>query len=153
MSSIGEFGTVREKSDDVPTFGLVGQTFRVAPNLSDLAIMDIVETTLAAENMSGVQALAATKALLQSLVHPDDFDAMWAHARATAQTIDDITGLAQAIIASVTDRPTRQPSDSSDGPQETGPSSEVVSFLPAKERLEAKGRGDLAQFVDLAHSG
>jgi len=27
--------------------------------------------------MSGVQALAATKALLQSLVHPDDFDAMW----------------------------------------------------------------------------
>jgi len=32
--------------------------------------MDIVETTLAAENMSGVQALAATKALLQSLVHP-----------------------------------------------------------------------------------
>lgn len=113
MTHLGDFGVERPAHED--SFGYFGETVRVNPDLSDLAMVDFVETGVAIQAMDGKGGLLALKDMLRSLVHPEDFDRLWELAKANRQQIDDLDALAEAIVVSVTGRPTEQPSDSSDG--------------------------------------
>lgn len=145
MTSLGNFGVERPAHE--ADFGYFGKTVRVHPDLSDLALIEFMESAVAIESMGAGEAMGSVSKMLRSLVHPEDFDVFWKAARANRQTIEDLTTLAEALIESVADRPTVRPSGSSDGPLSTGASSPVVSSSPVVRDLEAKGRPDLALVV------
>lgn len=145
MTSLGQFGTLRPPADDV-TFDYFGQTLRVDPDLSDLAMVDFVEQAATLEATDGAAALAAVKGMLRSLVHGEDFDTFWKLARENRQQIEDMSELAQAILVAVTERPTERPSGSSDGQPSTVASSTAGSSSPVT-RLESQGRPELALVV------
>lgn len=142
---LGDFGTSRPAHE--AEFGYFGHTIRVHPNLSDLALIEFMESAVAIDSMDGADAMVAVSRMLRSLVHPDDWSTFWDAARANRQQIDDMTGLAEKLIESLTDRPTERPSDSSDGPPSTDEKSPVVSSSPVVRRLEQQGRPDLALMV------
>jgi hypothetical protein len=143
--SLGSFGTPREAYDE--TFDYFGKEVRVHPDLSDLALLEFAELGAGLSDASGRDAIAAVWAMLRNLVHPDDFDMFWAAARANRQTLEDLTDLCEALVEAVAERPTKRPSDSSDGQRSTGASSGDVYSLPAVQRLERQGRPDLALMV------
>jgi hypothetical protein len=134
---LGKFGTPRPAVEE--TFDWFGVETRVHPDLSDLAIMDMFGALANPED--GAAAVNAMRDLAASLVHPDDLEAFWKTARANRQTMSDIAELAASLIGAISGRPTRLPSDSSDGQQNTSASSEDDSSLRALHMLE--GRPDL----------
>lgn len=150
MTSLGQFGTTRPPAEGF-TFDYFDSTLRVHPDLSDLDLLDFVQMAgvLESDEVDGMAALHAVMSMLRRLVHPEDFDGFWALAKANRQTIEDLTELAQAVMVGVTERPTEQPSDSSDGQSSIAPSSTVVSSSPVT-RLESAGRPDLALVVHQA---
>jgi hypothetical protein len=145
MTHLGDLGTVHE--DESLTFGYFGATLRTHPGLTDLMLIDVIETVGEAEDADGLEALRMFRGLVASLVHPDDVDDLWRLAKANGQTSSDIGDMCEQIIEAVTDRPTVRPSESSDGPHSTGRNSVAGSSSPAIALLEGKGRPDLALVV------
>lgn len=146
---IGDFGVVHEPYDE--TFGYFGQRLRVHPDLSDLALVEFAALGDGlGEETTGSEANAAVMGVFRTLVHPEDFDAFWSTSKANRQSMDDLMVFAEKVIEAVTERPTEQLSNSSDGQPSTETNSVVVSTSPVVRRLEVTGRGDLAHMVVLA---
>ena len=146
MGKLGDFGTQRDKVED--TFGYFGETVRVHPDLTDLALLEIGRTaTSMGPDTTGGEAIGFVFDLVRSLVHPDDFDTFWKLAKSNRQTVEDLTNLSMGLIEAVTERPTEQPSSSSAGPASTGTRSGVDSSLRVQRDMEAAGRPDLALVV------
>lgn len=120
MTNIGTFGNDRPPAE--LSFTFFGSEIRVNPELTDIAAMNLFN---ALEN--GTNPAAAIDAVARGLVHADDFDEFWQLMTVKRQTLDDLAELGKALIAAVTERPTRLPAVSSDGQQATGESSEVDS--------------------------
>lgn len=162
MGSVGTFGTERPQAEDL-TFGYFGAEYRVHPDAGELALVDFLDLAAAIEIAAdgtptpeqlgeGARQVKAIVDALRELVHPDDFAAFWKAAKAHRQTIEDLTEVAMGLAAAAADRPTERPSDSSDGPQRTEPSSTADSSsqdkrLSVARRLEEQGRPDLALVV------
>jgi len=145
---LGDFGTAHESVD--LTFGWFGEVIRIHPDLTDLAVMDLVSAMsgmgeMAADDENAAKAgqlVAQTvKDMGTVLVHPDDVAEFWRLAKANRQGIEDIANLAASLMSGVADRPTLLPSGSSDGQQPTDTSSTASSSSPAMELLN--GRPDL----------
>jgi len=145
MTSLGDFGVSRPAHE--ADFGYFGSVVRVHPDLSDLTLIEFMEVAVAIDTMPTSGAMGAVSTMLRSLVHPEDFAEFWSTAKANRQRVEDLTALAEALIESVTDRPTERPSDSSDGPPSTDENSPAVSFSPVVRDLERRGRPDLALMV------
>lgn len=146
MSHIGDFGTVREPEDPL-TFGYFGTVLRTNPGLTDLALVDLVGRLVDAQKLKEYELLGVLKDMVRGLVHPDDVESLWSAAHENRQTVEDIGDMCEQIIVAVTDRPTVRPSDSSDGPPDTGGRSAGDSSLRVVRRLEHTGRPDLALIV------
>lgn len=143
---LGEFGTPRPAVEE--KFGWLGVPVRVHPDLSDLALIDIVRRVGRAEKQGDVQALVeAVGDLIDLLIHPEDVEVFWRVARENRQTTEDIAEVAMKLVGAMANRPTMRPSDSSAGPSTTEPSSTDGSTSPALRLLEGKGRPDLAVAV------
>lgn len=138
---IGDFGVVREPVDEV--FGWFGAEIRVNPDLTDLAVLDLVG--LMGNMDDGNGAIEAIRSMGSVLVHPEDLDEFWGLARSNRQTMEDIGVLATHLIGALAERPTRLPSGSSDGQQSTDVSSTGSSSSQALRVLE--DRPDLAVAV------
>ncbi len=139
MTSLGDLGTPRGPVDP-DTFGWFGSVVRVNPAMTDLDLADFLEVAGSLDIDDAAQALAAMGALkgfLRSLIHPDDFAAFWATAKANGQQFADLMTIGRRIIEGVTDRPTMRPSGSTDGPSSTPTSS----------------RSDAASIAASAHPG
>jgi hypothetical protein len=137
---LGSFGTERDEYSG--EFDYFGETVRVHPNMTDLALIELAEMmTAVGEENGGIARLGLVKGMLRSMIHPDDLDRMWKLAVDNRQTIDDVMPVVQAIIVAAAERPTKQPSDSSDGLPTTAPSSTDDSSSRALRLLE--GRPDL----------
>lgn len=82
----------------------------------------------------------------------DEFEA-----HATRERADDaaeLFGVVQKVMATLSERPTSRPSDSSAGPQRTAPTSaEDSSSLEVVRRLKSQGRPDLAMAVRAVQAG
>lgn len=138
MGSLGQFGETRDGLVD--TFGYFGHEVRVNPDLSELDIIDFMETALSVDNQDP-KAILILKKFLRELIHPDDFDVFWDAARANRQRVEDVQAVTKAIIEAVTGRPTGQPSDSSRGPSNMLTTSKGTSSDRVLTRLD--GRPDL----------
>lgn len=137
MTSLGDLGTPHAPHD--VTFGYFGTEVRVHPDMTDLGLMDLVADLQ--DVSDGAKAVSALRALVAAFIHPGDLDAFWATAKANRQTTEDLSELALSILSAVTDRPTRQPSDSSDGLPSTATRSTDDSSSQALRLLA--GRPDL----------
>jgi hypothetical protein len=138
MAILGSFGEAREEQSD--TFEYFTVEMRVNPNLSELDVLDFMETAFTVDQ-EDPKAVLVVKKFLRSLVHDDDFENFWQLARANRQRIEDIQAVAKAIVEAVTARPTKRPSVSSRGRPATGRKSKAGSSARVLTRLE--GRPDL----------
>jgi hypothetical protein len=139
---LGDFGADHDPVEY--SFQYFGDTIRVHPELTDLAIVDLfgrVGGRTLAESMQAINRIG------ELFIHPEDVDRFWSSARAHRQTQEDVIGLALALVGAMSERPTLQPSDSSDGLRRTDTSSTGDSFSRAIEILDDRGRPDLAVAV------
>lgn len=121
--NLGSFGVVKSDNTDF-SFDYFGNSVRVHPEISELTFVDFMEeATSVGEN--DPRAIVLVKKLVRLLVHPDDFDTFWAAAKANKQGTLDLMALGEQIVSGMAGRPTKRPSDSSDGSPETESKSEV----------------------------
>lgn len=141
---LGDFGTPKPALED--TFGYFGQEFRVSPGLTDLALIDFAEMAGSLDPENPQNSLIAMKNMLREVVHADDFDKVWALAKANGQGSEDIAKLVVALVEATTERPTERPATSSVGPLSTGGSSDLEVSSHATALLA--GRPDLQMIVE-----
>lgn len=122
-----------------------GQTYRVADRIGDAALMDFAEVAEQGVDSNEMKGLAAMKALLRSCLTTEDFARFWRQVHETRAQSDEIMELVHDTYAAVSGRPTKRPSDSSDGQQPTPVSSEAGSSSPVLRVLDSipPERGDL----------
>lgn len=123
-----------------------GETIRLVDEPSEWTMLEFAE---AADNTDAneLQGLAAVMRLLRGTVHEDDWDRFARTARKHKAQVDrDLMPLVVAVITGATDRPTRQPSDSSAGLPTTAASSTAASSSPATDPW-AGGRPELLALV------
>lgn len=143
MSRIGDLGAAPEEPLEPDTFGWFGMEVRVQPEFGELYFLDWAEEFSSVDE-NDPKAMGAVKRFARGMVHEDDFAEFWRLAQRNHQSVEDITRVINTVLAAVAGRPTKQPSDSSDGRSVTGTSSKVGSFGQVIERLETSGRPDLA---------
>lgn len=147
MAHLGSFGTSRPPVE--ATFDYFGETLRAHPDLSDVAVVDLFGSFGSADGANDVAGML--RSIGSTLVHDDDVEAFWRLARSNRQTMEDLAQFAMDLIAAITDRPTKLPSDSSDGQSPTDTRSEDDSSSRALRVLE--GRPDLQVAVIQAQAG
>ena len=143
MTDLGALGDPTPDGREI-TFTYFGETTHVAPELGELDYIDFMERA-GAMDVESPAALAMVKDFARLCIAAEDFDRFWAAARKNRQTVEGVFKVLRAIIEEVTDRPTMQPSDSSDGQSSTDTKSEPGLSSTLRERLD--GRPDLQLFV------
>src|SRR3954468_12935454 len=128
-------GLVEVDDDDgevVATVALLGKRFRVREQgVSLLALMKFATIAKRGKTADDMEGLAALYALLQSCVHPDDWDAFEDHANEAGAQGEDLMPVVRDAVAAGAARPTRQLSGSPGGPSTTAGSSAGGSSSPA----------------------
>lgn len=144
---VANFGD--EAPPEEATFGFYGHDIRVAADASELAFIDFMEEfgTLDEDDPKGFKA---TKDLLRSFIHPDDFDLFWSTAKQNRQGVEQLITVVKTVVEALAERPTGQPSVSAGGPVSTLPKSEGDSSSAVIHSLIAKGRPDLANMAVMA---
>jgi hypothetical protein len=162
------------------TFTYFGRQFRVNPDLTETTIIDLFEEAakvpmptdprdLKPEDV--IKNLEQSKGYVREHIHPDDFEDLWATARANRQSMQSVMELCWKILELISERPTSPPSGSSDGrpdirqnsPDGASPRAddvpvewwpEGVPFNPTAvkfvERFQEAGRPDKANIIMLA---
>ena len=142
MTHLGSFGETHESSDI--TFDYFGQTIRANPELGELDYVEFMDKAGSVE-AEGALGLSFVKDFARLCIASDQFDEFWGLARKHKQHVEDVFKVLRAIVEQVSDRPTTQPSDSSDGRTTTGTKSEAGLSSTLQERLA--GRPDLQLLV------
>lgn len=143
MANLGSLGTERPQAEP-NEFGWFTTTIRTNPGITDLVLADFMETATAIDMDNAEQAAASLgliKQFLRDMIHPDDFDRFWFTAKQHGQGIEDLLGVAKAIIAEASSRPTMLPSVSTDGQPRTPENSASALELIAEQAFP--GRPDL----------
>jgi hypothetical protein len=163
------------------TFVYFGERYRVNPDLTETLVVDLLAEAATVpvddprsagrSEPSVAQNAEKSKDYVRQHVHPEDFDAMWAAAKANRQPMESLLALCWRLLSLVTDRPTMPPSDSSDGRPATNQNSpdgassrdddeaaidgswwpedlpRNESAIRVVEQFEARGRPDLANQI------
>jgi hypothetical protein len=145
---------------------LGGEEFRAAEKVPLMALMQFahIGDKAARGDATEFEQWAVLYTLCESVIHADDWGRF--QAAALREHADDkaLMLIVRQVLRGETGRPTRRPSDSSDGPGSTPESSEPDSSSPEEEepeprpdlhtrvvrRLEAEGRPDKALMVLMA---
>lgn len=137
-----------EREPDTIFLGTEG--FRASGTIGHLALLAFAraaQTGISTEDMAG---LAAMHRLLETVVHPDDWQRFNEVADRDHVEIETLLACIAGAVAGGS-RPTSRSSASSDGPLSTKASSPAGSFWPVVREEEAAGRPDRAAFVLLAN--
>jgi hypothetical protein len=146
LGDLGKEPKEPAEQDDFPWFG---QTVRISPGATDLALIDFVEAAGHLDE-NDIAAGGAVKDFIRGLIDPEDFDMFWKLARTNGLGFEDIANVSHRIIEQVTSRPTGQSSDSSAGLTVIGKSSTDDSYSEVQGRLERSGRADLSLVYEYA---
>lgn len=157
---LGQLGTRKDTLE--VTFGYFDlEGVRVNPGLSEIAVLDFMEAAAGIDlpadgdlknptpqmRAAALRALPLVKNFLREVIHPGDFDAVWAAAKRERQDTQDLMQLAMTLIEKVANRPTGRRPGSSGTPRKTGRKSAAGSSSRVIRRLEKAGRPDLALMV------
>lgn len=121
---IGSLGVERPQVD--ATFDWFGETIRVHPDISDLAMVEFMDlaNTVEVDPKTGMptnaedekRAVRVVSDMLRGQVHPDDFDRFMSTARRHRQQLMDLMAVSHRLVEAASGFPTGQRSDSSSGP-------------------------------------
>lgn len=155
---LGELGTPRAPVDI--EFGYFGETIRVHPDASDLAVAELM---LKAQDIDlgdvdiddpeswdpqttkvMVEAENLAMNMIRRQIHPDDWDRFWKTAKANRQNTIDLMTMIKQIAAEVAKFPTGPSSALSAGRRKTEPKSKGGSSSQSARALKLlDGRPDL----------
>ena len=127
-----------------------GERFAIRERVAVMALMRFANVAKAGTDSDDVEGLVAMYELLEHCIAPSDWLRFQEHALATAADDKELMGVVRRTIGVLSARPTSRPSDSSDGPTSTAPTSEDDDSLRVVRRLERDGRPDLALMVQMA---
>jgi hypothetical protein len=147
VAHLGEIGGDPNPDGRADSFTFGGEERRINPDFSELDIIDFMEKAQQVDE-NDPKAVTMVKDLFRGLVHADDFDGFWAACKKTHQTAESMVKIYSDVLAAMSDRPSKPPSDSSDGRRTTGTTSKEDSYLVVLDQLE--GRPDL-QAVAVRH--
>lgn len=153
MALLGEFEAAVHKADpdrEPDTFKLCGELFTVSDR--DLTIpmarfAQVARSGIHAEELDG---LAAMLDLLEAVVIDEDRDRLLKVASRNGVDAETAMDVVKAVIQAEAGRPTRQPSDSSDGQSTTGESSKGSSPFGAVPPILQDPRVQALQPLDQA---
>jgi hypothetical protein len=94
-----------------------------------------------------IEGVAMIDQLINQCLRPEDVDRFDEVCDRERPDFDELMEFVMGVVAEVTERPTKRPSDSSDGPTPTKPSSPADSSLRVIHRLEEEGRPSIALMV------
>jgi hypothetical protein len=105
------------------SFAYFGKQIRVNPDLTETTVIDLFERAAKVQvqdpaTLTGADAIReAEKAKnhVREHIHPDDFEELWATAKANRQDLRRLMALCWEILGLISERPTSPPSGSSDG--------------------------------------
>jgi hypothetical protein len=125
-----------------------GAEFRLAGKVGLMPLMKFAVIAQRGVDSSDQEGLVAMYKLLQQCIADDEWVRFEEHAEATRADDDDLLQVVKDTMNVLSQRPTSRPSASSDGPQQTTPTSEEdSSSLEVVRRLKSQGRPDLAMAV------
>lgn len=128
-----------------------GEGFRLADRIGLMPLMRFAHVARKGVDSNDMEGLAAIYDMLQVVFADDDewvrFEELATRVRADG---DELMGVVKDAMQVISERPTSEPSDSSDGPPITSGSSAGGSSSPVIDRLQESGRPDLALIVDQA---
>ena len=127
-----------------------GETFRLADKIGLMPLMRFAHVSRRGVDSNDMEGLAAIYDLLKQCLADEEWARFEDHATAVRADGDDLLGVVSQAIEAIAERPTKEPSDSSDGPTRMSGSSTDGSSSPVIDRLVERGRPDLALFVDQA---
>jgi hypothetical protein len=133
---------------EVRRVGFMGAEFAVADKIGLMPLMRFAKIAKSGVDSADEDGLAAMYDLLQQCIADEDWGKFEAHADKTRADDEELMQVVKDVMAILSERPTRRPSDSSPGPQSTTPiSAEDSSALEVVQRLKSQGRPDLAMAV------
>lgn len=149
--SLGDLSGEDERGPLAATFTYFGETVRVNPDMTEVDMIDFLDD---AEHVKkdDPKSMLMIKQAARSHVHPDDFDRFWALRKKHRQGTEQLMGTIWQIVGAVAGRPTGRPSDSSDGPPETSPSSPASSSpVDVDQSDRAKYLRQIKRFEDMGN--
>lgn len=117
-----------------------GETFTIPDKIGAMPLMRFASLARAGVDTDDLEGLAAMYDLLRSCIAEDDWDRFETLAETEKAEGSDLWLLVQQVFVVHAERPTGQPSDSSDGPSTTSQSSTDIEFDKVKRRFEDEGR-------------
>jgi hypothetical protein len=151
---LGSFGTPRAAVD--MTFDYFGETIRVHPHASDLALVDFMDQASGVDSENVYQAMQTMVEWLRQQIHPDDWDRFYAAAKGNGQQVGDLMHVAREITAAVAGFPTGESSGSPAGSRaerrrkKSGKKSKGGSSSPGGNRPHPYSREGTATDAELA---
>ncbi len=135
----------------MPDVEFAGERFATADKIGLMPLMRFAKVAKAGADAQDMDGLAALYDLLQQCIDPADWVRFEAAADRTHAEGDELMAVIGKVFEALSERPTRQPSDSSAGQQTTPQSSGDGSYLQVVKRLEDEGRPDRALIVQMAN--
>lgn len=136
------------------TVEFLGDTFAVTDRIGAMPLMRFAKIAQGGVDSNEMAGLAALYDLLEQCIAPDDWQRFQAHADRKRAQGDELLEVVKQVFSIVSERPTGQPSGSSDGLRTIEPNLPAASSSPVIdaserviERLNAQGRPDLALLV------
>lgn len=131
----------------MPEIQFEGESFELASKVGLMPMMRFAHLAQKGLDSNDMEGLAAIYDLLRAVIADDAWGRFQEHAVATRADGDDLLAVVSQAVATISERPTNRPADSSDGPTTTSPSSAGGSSSRVVRRLEEQGRSDLALLV------
>jgi hypothetical protein len=121
-----------------------GESFAIAERIGLMPLMKFARVARTGADSADLESLAVMLDLLEQCIAPKDWQRFQDVADRERADGDQLFAVVKDVFEVLSERPTSRPSDSSDGPTSTGPSStdEVSSVLEL-----FKGRPDLGAAV------
>jgi hypothetical protein len=141
--TIGTDVATSEENTDVLVF--MGRPFKIADKFGLMPLIKFGYLSKKGLDTGDEDALAAMYDVIRQAIAPKDWDAFCDHAADTRADADDLMGAVAEAIQVISSRPTRRPSDSSDGPPaiETSSSDDSSSAESFESPREAQRREHL----------
>lgn len=125
----------------------LGQSFDIAERIGAMALMRFAKVAQRGVDSSDMAGLAAMYDLIEQCLDAGEWERFQEHADKMRATGEQLMAFVKEVMQEMTARPTSRPSDSSAGPPPTRQRSTDASSSRVIERLESKGRPDLALIV------
>lgn len=151
-SSLGDLSPAESVPVLDVTFGWFGAQLRVNPELSELSALDFAERAMTVDEDSP-EAFVMVKDQFRAYVHQDDFAEFWSLTQKNRLGLGDLLEFMKRLVGGLTERPTMQPSVSSDGPPSMPENSKDDSSTRVIRQMEEQGRPDLAWVYEMAREG